>query len=315
MVIVVGVSLALLGGIITWFVVGRDSSSSTCNGLAESERVERSLGAAVQPGMSCAAFGEAIVKATVNGEPGRHSQQQAQALKDVLFAVGFTQPSDFTLDPALRLPLATALADYTADVHEILAALDSKYVVEGDQLAPPWESGGTYHLSVHGDFFRDVVRAISEDPRAYALLRAAETRHVARELAGVPHDAKEASLSLPPTKSARVLGVLDGIAAVAVDRLDEDEARAWRARAVAELERGLAAPAGEGNDPDDRLTAAWLQSFEGTGAEGRFDHLRTQGVDLARIWLKSRNTDEATQESVLAEVEGSALTGFKEIES
>ncbi|MDT9693429.1 hypothetical protein Q5762_34915 [Streptomyces sp. P9(2023)] len=310
--VAVGLCVALLGGIAAWLVLGRDTAAP-CNGLPEDETVRKSLGAAVQPGMSCAAFGDAVVKATVGAEPGVHSQQQAQVLKDVLFALGFTQPDDFTLDPALRLPLATALADYAPDVHEMLAALDSEYMDRDGRSDPPWESGGTYHVSVFNTFFRDIVRAISEDPRAYTLLRTAESRHVAQELAAVPSDAKDLALSLPPRKSARVLGVLDGIASVVMDRLDKDEARAWRAAVVEGVARGLAAP-GEGeNGPGDSLTTVWLGVFESTRVEERFDHLSTQGVDLARIWLESRNTDEATQQGVLAEVANSALGGSREV--
>ncbi|MFK0259061.1 hypothetical protein [Streptomyces sp. NPDC090445] len=308
----VGVAITLLGGIAAWFVLGRDPSP-TCNGLAEDKRVQQSLGAAVQPGMLCAALGEAIVKGTVGSEPGIHSREQAQALKDVLFALGSAQPDGLTLDPALRLPLATALADYAPDVHELLVTLDSKYVLEGGRTNPPWESGGTHHLSVYSTVFRHVVRAVSEDPRAYALLRTAESRQVARELAGVPRDAKDAAFSLPATKGARALGVLDGIANVIVDRLDKDEARAWRATVVEGVARGLAAPGTGADSTGATITADWLGTFEKTPEEERFNRLSTQGVDLAGIWLKSRNTDEATRQDLLADVEDSARGGSREV--
>ncbi|MER7520856.1 hypothetical protein [Streptomyces sp. NPDC126499] len=309
--IALGICLAVLGGGAAWLVLGRDDGVP-CNGLPEDERVRKSMGAAVRPGMSCAEFGEAMLKATTGDKPGQHTQQQAQALKDVLFALGFGQPDDFTLDPAMRLPLATALADYTPDVHEMLTTLDTEHAERDGRWEPPWESGGTYHLSVYSTFFRDIVRAASEDPRAYALLRTAESRHVAGELAAVPADAQGAAFSLPATKGARALGVLDGIASVVVDRLDRDEARAWRAAVVDEVTRGLAARE-DGTNSADALTAGWLQDFTKAPEGQRFDRLSTQGVDLTRSWLKNRKTDEATQQALLADVEDSALGGSREV--
>ncbi|WP_370415172.1 hypothetical protein [Streptomyces fradiae] len=310
--IVIAACLAVLGGIGAWLLFGRETAEP-CNGVPGNERVQKSMGKAVQPDMSCAAFGEALVKATVGDKPGHHTQQQAQALKDVLFALGFTQPDDFTLDPALRLPLATALADYAPDVHETLAGLDSKYIVESDQEDPPWESGGTYHLAVYNTFFRDILRAISENPDAYALLRVVETRQVAQELDAVPSDAKDAAFRFPPKKGARALGVLDGVASVVVKHQDEDEARTWRTTVVDALTRGLGTPVEVKESPSGRLTSAWLRDFEKTGEEERFDRLSDQGVDLARIWLKSRNTDATTQQGLLAEVADSALGGSREV--
>ncbi|MET9953850.1 hypothetical protein ABZ135_20165 [Streptomyces sp. NPDC006339] len=305
-------ALALLGGLAAWFVLGRDSAPA-CNGLPENKRVQQSLGAGVKPGMSCAALGEVIVEATTGSKPGVHSRQQAQALKDVLFELGSTQPEDLTIDPALRLPLATALADYAPDVHELLVTLDSKYILEGDRTKPPWESEGTYHLAVYNTMFRHIVRAVSEDPEAYALLRTAETRQVANGLAAVPRDAKDAAFSLPATKGARALGVLDGIATVVLQGLDEDEAKAWRVTVVKGVARGLDAPVEGKDQAGEAFAAVWLQEFEKTPEAERFDRLSTQGVDLTRIWLKSRNTDETAQQALLGEVESSALGGAREV--
>lgn len=131
-----GICLALLGAFGTWFLLGHETSPP-CNGLAENESVRKSVGAAVHPGISCAALGEAIVKATAGSQPGRHTQAQAQAMKDVVFALGWVQSQEIEIDPALRVPLATALADYAPDVHEMLAGLDNEYIVNaGDNKSP-----------------------------------------------------------------------------------------------------------------------------------------------------------------------------------
>lgn len=197
-----GICPATLGAAAAWLTPGREPSPP-CNGLAQDTHVRTSMGAAIQPGMSCGALGEAIVKATAGSEPGRHTRAQAQAMKDVLFALARVQPKNFDVDPALRVPLATALADYGPDLHEMLAGLDSDYVLKAGHDTPPWEAGGTYRLSVYHTVFRATLRAVAEDPRAYALLRLAETRTAAERLAAVPAGATGSELSLQPTRNGR----------------------------------------------------------------------------------------------------------------
>ncbi|WP_128976147.1 hypothetical protein [Streptomyces roseicoloratus] len=258
--------------------------------------------------MSCAAFGEALVKATVGNKPGLHTRQQAQSLKDVLFALGPTQPDGISLDPALRLPLATALADYTPDVHEMLAGLDSTYLEHAGRAAPPWEAEGTYRLSVYDTFLRDALLAVSEDPHAYAVLRTADSRHVPRALAAVPRDAKGSAMALPPRKGARVLGVFDGLASMVTDGMGEDDAKAWRATVAQEVAGGLATSGAGTVDTGADLSARWLADFRKVPEEGRFGRLSEQGVDLTRIWLTSRNAGQAA-EDLLDEVADSAQSG------
>ncbi|TLQ43354.1 hypothetical protein [Streptomyces marianii] len=310
--IVLGVCLALLGGIGSWLFFGRETAIP-CNGLPDNKRVQKSLGAAMQPGMSCTAVGDAIVKATTGSEPGRHTQPQTQALKDVLFALGLADSDDLTLDPALRVPLATALADYAPDVHEMLAGLDSDYVINADETDPPWEEGGTYHLAVYNTFFRDIVRAIAQDPQAYATLRMAETRYGAQQLAAVPTGASGYSLSLPPTANARAFGILDGIADAVYRSQDTQQAQKWRSTVWDLLLNEQAAPRAYQDDPVGHLTATWLHELRNTPKDDRPDRLRTQGVDMARAWLQARNADEQTQKGLLAKVERSALSAYREI--
>ncbi|MFD5506911.1 hypothetical protein ACFWIB_03930 [Streptomyces sp. NPDC127051] len=290
------VCLTLLGGLVAWLGFGRDTAAP-CNGLAEDEHVRTSVGAGVQAGMNCAALGRALVKATAASEPGKHSQAQARAVKDVLYSPGLGYTENLRIDPALRVPLATVLADYAGDFHEMLAGLDSQYVIKGDPDDDPWESSGTYHLAVGHLVFRNVVRAVSRDPQAYAILRLAETRYAAQLLAAVPGDATGAAFSLPPTENARTLGILDGL----TDRYARDQA--WR---TAVLDHLVHAPA-------DPLTAAWVHGLKDTPQDGLTDRLRAQGIDMARPWIQARITDEPTRQVLLAEVETSALSGFKEI--
>ncbi|WP_330298580.1 hypothetical protein [Streptomyces sp. NBC_00503] len=298
------VGLALLGALGAWLTFGRDTAAP-CNGLPEDGRVQKSVGADVHPGMSCAALGQAIVKATA-AEQGRHSQAQAQAVKDVLFSPGLGYTKNLRIDPALRVPLATVLADYAVDTHEMLAGLDSQYVFKMGPADAPWESSGTYHLAVEHLVFRNVVRAVSQDPQAYAILRLAETRYAAQQLAAVPGDATGAAFSLPPTKNARALGILDGL----TDGYARDQA--WRTAVHDGLLREPTTQGSYQENPSAYLTATWLQGLRNTPEAELANRLRTQGVDIARAWTQARNTDESTRQDLLAEVDRSALSAYSE---
>ncbi|MFD0268258.1 hypothetical protein ACFVGY_17035 [Streptomyces sp. NPDC127106] len=306
-----GVCLALLGAAVAWLLLGRETSPR-CNGLAENASVQKSMGAAIQPGMSCAALGEAIVKATSGGEPGRHTQAQAQVMKDVLFALGRVQPKNVDLDPALRVPLATALADYGPDLHEMLAGFDSEYVLKAGHDTPPWETGGTYHLSVYDSMFRKTLRAVAEDPRAYAVLRMAETHTTAERLAAVPADTTGRQLSLQPTRNARALGILDGIADAAAGQ-DAQQARKWHDTVFGRLLNEQGPARAYPDDPAGHLTAAWLQQLKNTPDEERPERMRGQGHDMARAWAQARNMDERVRQGLLAEVERSEMLAYREM--
>ncbi|MFG2971605.1 hypothetical protein ACGFYY_01210 [Streptomyces sp. NPDC048331] len=311
--IVLGLCLALLGGVGAWLLLGRETSEP-CNGLAGDERVQKSVGAAVRPGMSCTALAEAIVGASAGDASGRHTQAQAQALKDVLIALGSGNPAELNLDPALRVPLASALADYAPDLHAMLGGIGiTDFLAKAAPQAPPWQSEDTYHLTVLADTLRGVVRAVAQDPKAYALLRMAETRTTAQRLSAVPADATDFSLSVPPTESARALGILDGIADAVTHGKDKGQARAWRTAVLDTLLDGQTSPHSDQDAQAAHLTTAWFQNLRKASEGERFDRLRAQGVDMARTWSQDRKMDEQTQQGLLAKVERSALTAYREI--
>lgn len=262
--------------------------------------------------MSCTALGAAIGKATAGSEPGRHTEARAQAMKDVLFALSFGRSKKLDLDPALRVPLATALADYAPDLHEMLADLDSEYVMKAGLDTPPWGADGTSHLSVHNNMLRQILHTVAEDPAAYAVLRMAETRTAAGRLAAVPADATGAELSLPPTKSARALGIPDGMAD-AVTSQDTEQAQRWRGIVVDHLLHEQATLSAYQDDPAGRLTATWLQELKNTTERDRAERRRTQGLNMARTWTQACNLGEQSRQGLLAKVESSALNAYRQM--
>ncbi|GFH37853.1 hypothetical protein [Streptomyces pacificus] len=305
-VFALGICLALLVGLGAWLLLGRESAPP-CSDLTVNARVQKSVGEAVRPGMSCQALGEAIVKASVGDDQGNHTLAQAQALKDVLTTLGAQGTGGGAVDPALRRPLAVALTDYAPDLHAMLGGITIEdFVTKAAPEAPPWESDGTHHLTVLTDTLRNVVRGIAEDPDAYAMLRLAETRTTGQRLTAVPTDAKEYSLSVPPTEGARALGVLDGIADSVTRDLDEKQAQEWRAAVVDGVDDGR-------TSTERGLAATWLDGLHGFPEEQRYERLRTQGVDMTRLWTEHRNMDGPTRQGLLAEVERSALTAYREV--
>ncbi|MFE2164036.1 hypothetical protein ACFXB3_03035 [Streptomyces sp. NPDC059447] len=311
--IVLGLCLALLGGVGAWLLLGGENAEP-CNGLAGDERVQKSVGTAAHPGTSCTALAEAMVKASAGDAAGRHTQAQAQALKDVLVSLGSGDPAKLTLDPALRVPLATALADYAPDLHAMLGGIGiTDFLAKAAPQAPPWQSDGTHHLTVLTDTLRGVVRALAQEPEAYALLRIAETRTTAQRLAAIPSDATDHALTVPPTESARALGVLDGIADAVTHGKDEGRARAWRTAVLDTLLKGQDSPKGDQDPRAARLTAAWLQNLHNASDAERFDRLRGQAVDMTRTWAQEQKMDEQTRQGLLAQTERSGLSAYREI--
>ncbi|MFI8421189.1 hypothetical protein [Streptomyces sp. NPDC085479] len=128
-----------------------------------------------------------------------------------------------------------------------------------------------------------------------------------QRLTGVPADAKGYSLSVPPTESARALGVLDGIADSVTRDLDEQEAQKWRAAVLGGLDAGRASEEG--------LAATWLDSLSSAPEAQRYERLRTQGADMTRLWTERRSMDEPARQGLLAKVERSALAAYREVKA
>ncbi|MFK0050060.1 hypothetical protein ACIQU4_39330 [Streptomyces sp. NPDC090741] len=189
----------------------------------------------------------------------------------------------------------------------MLAGFDNEYIVKAGDNKPPWEAEGTYHLSVWNSVLTKTLRAVAVDPRAYALLRMAETRTAAGRLAAVPAEPTGADL-LQPTKNARALGVLDGIADAATSQ-NAQEARKWHATVFGRLLTEQADQA----EPAGPLTAAWLQELRNTPEKQRAERLRAQGVDMARTWAQARTMDEPTRQDLITKVKNSARNAREEV--
>ncbi|WP_405451038.1 hypothetical protein [Streptomyces erythrochromogenes] len=245
-------------------------------------------------------------------QPGRHTQAQAQAMKHVLYAFTWSYGAEFTLDPALRPPLAAALADYSGDIYARLHSLDPQYTTKSGADDPPWQMGDGFHMAVDYRRLLSVLRAVSTDPEGYAAIHSALTRYAAQDLGSVPADVQGDDFTVPPARSGRALGALDGVAFSTIERLDSEQARKWQGSMVDSLLKTSIEDRTYNQDPSAYITAAWLHGLRTAPPDAQADYLRAQPVDMARIWVEARGIGDSAQQGLLAAVETSATAARSE---
>ncbi|WP_236245681.1 hypothetical protein [Streptomyces sp. CC210A] len=309
-VVLLALCLAMVGGIGGWLVFGKQSGEG-CNGLLGNESLLKTVAAAgTDRPSTCAELGDAITKATTGGEPGRHTVAQAQAMKSVLYALAPAEGHRVELDPALRPVLASALADYGADIHARLHSLDPAYTTKAGAGIPPWQDAQGVHMAVDYIHLLNVLTAVAEDPEAYAAIRMAVTRTAERDLASVPARAVGDAAETPAMRGARALGALNGVAATVGERLGDDTSRTWRTRvAEALLASSADAPTGDGH-----LTSTWLRDLRATAPEARADFVDAQPVEMIRIWATERGAGEAALQRLRFSAENSSTAAANEAE-
>ncbi|MHC5903159.1 hypothetical protein ACVNF4_04485 [Streptomyces sp. S6] len=281
-----------------------------CEALLDDKRVQRALGGGSPEGTNCAELGAAVRKATVGAGPGRHSVTQARAMRDVLMAVDDTlrSPSNH-LDPALRLPFAESLADYSADTQMILGITTGDYVRRAFSSEPAWEDENGVHMSLPTATVERVLRELSQDAAAYVALRTATAREGARELNAVRRDPTGAEPASPMARNARVLGFLD---AVAEKRQDDT----WTEAVFRGLAAGPATPPAYGENPVDHIVVSW-QGVLRTGAADPLSALQRQSADMTDIWAKALGIDEKEREGLRRKAFNSSassrISGLREL--
>ncbi|MFF5974793.1 hypothetical protein ACFY7C_25065 [Streptomyces sp. NPDC012769] len=139
------------------------------------------LGAAIQ----AAATGQE--PGSKPGEVGAHTEGQARVMHHAVKYLdsemnGDKFPENLT---NIQKPMAHALADYVADTHVVLGGQEAKYggINGNDDITG---SGDNAHIAVGQGSLVRVMRGISDDSEAYALLYEAERHYAAGELASAP---------------------------------------------------------------------------------------------------------------------------------
>ncbi|MEU3276820.1 hypothetical protein [Streptomyces antibioticus] len=287
--------VAVAGGIGAWFLVGSGGNAEGCADLLKDKRIQKALGEDHAAVTDCAALGTAIREATVGSVPGEHSLRQAQAMKDVLVAVGERlDDSGGSLDPDLSVPLAVALADYAADTDKLLGIGDADHVSRAVPSEPAWEDADGVHMSVLSLPFLRTVRELSQEPAAYVALRTSATRYAAEGLAEVKPGTTGAELSAPPARNSRTLGALDGVRADVLRDLGEKEADDWEDEILAGLTKSAAEPPSYAKDAVGHLVASWQQTLRAKGA----DALEDQSADMTATWGTALGLDTSVRDGL-----------------
>ncbi|MET9097670.1 hypothetical protein [Streptomyces antibioticus] len=287
--------VAVAGGIGAWFLVGSGGDAEGCADLRKDERIQKALGEDHAAVTDCAALGTAIRGATVGSVPGEHSLRQAQAMKDVLVAVGERlDDKGGRLDPDLSVPLAVALADYAADTDKLFGIGDADHVSHALPSEPAWQDADGVHMSVPREQLLRTVRDLSQEPAAYVALRTAATRHAAEGLAAVKPGTTGAQLTVPPARNSRTLGSLDGVRADVLRDLGEKEADRWEDEVLAGLTKNAAEPPSYTKDPVGHLVATWQRTLRAKGA----DALEDQSADMTATWGTALGLDASVRDGL-----------------
>ncbi|MFG3494512.1 hypothetical protein [Streptomyces sp. NPDC047928] len=282
-----------VGGTGAWLALGSGGGSGACTALVKDPRIERALGDAYEDDLSCEDLGEAIQEAAVGDEPQRrHSKEQAQAMKSVIYAlddeIRRAGPGQ-KLHAELRGPVAAALADYVVDTHRMLGVGDAQYTRNASPADDAWEAKDGFHMAVLKDPLLRVMRAVSDDPDAYVRLRTAETRYAADELAAVDRKAAGFALSVPPSSAARAFAALDAVATDVMRDRTKEEADAWQRSVIDALADDDSDDVPSFEDrPAEHITGTWRKGLATAKAEERAPYLERQGADMTRIWGQAR---------------------------
>ncbi|MGW7526199.1 hypothetical protein [Streptomyces sp. NPDC054783] len=288
-----------VGGVATWLLLGSDGHAGTCDDLLGDKRLHTALGSSYRPGMSCSELGSAVEKATVGAQPHRHSLQQAQTMKTVLVTVDESLAKNGQrVDATLRTPLAESLADYAPDTASILGIGDADYAVHGLPDKPAWEDADGVHMAVTRSTLLRVLRGVSEDPAAYATVRAASTRYAAEQLAAVPRGATGYNLTVPPARNSRMFGSLDAVATGVRRDLGESQAKEWQRDVFVKATKQASTPPSYEKDPVGHLVDTWWSTLRAGGLKNSSDVFEQQSADMVDAWGKALGLTARVQNSL-----------------
>ncbi|MFF2661177.1 DUF6571 family protein [Kitasatospora sp. NPDC058032] len=165
--------------------------------------------------LEAAATGDVPGEGTHKGGP--HTPAQARVMEGVISALdGDGKGSEIHDD--LKMPLANALSDYVDDTHKIL----SDHVSSGGGGVK--EVNGEGHIDGGADSLVRVLRGVSDEPEAYALLYSAERAKAAEVIGGLPADprADRDAVDVPAQRVGTALGAYDAIRSdVILDNKDD----------------------------------------------------------------------------------------------
>ncbi|MGW0734447.1 hypothetical protein [Streptomyces sp. NPDC002851] len=289
-VLTVGIAVLTAGGIGTWVWVNSDDDTVTCADISADKGIEKALGGGQLDGLDCSALAERLKDAAAGDKPGQHSMEQAQSMREIISSISrqLRERNSLTIESSLRTPLAQLLADYTFDTHEILRGLDADYVLHLSDEKPWKDLSGQVRMTVADDELVPLMRAVSEEPSAYAEMRSAEGRHAAQKLSDIHKDGKTPSLRNSSLGNSLALGSYDGIASHVTSSLEQADAENWRKRV-----RNAMASSSETEVPEYKanpvghIVSNWKKELGDTNQE-LSNLFRNQSLTMLRSWAEAQ---------------------------
>ncbi|MFE3644621.1 hypothetical protein [Streptomyces sp. NPDC059169] len=290
LLIATSTAMLLVGCVATWWwtrSAGKEQGI-TCVSLFEDKRIQNSLGD-TNDRHGCAKLGSDLKDATTGKDPDKHSLKQARVMRDILLVLDerLEGSESRSIEPSLQVPLAEMLADYANDTHEILKDLDAEYLNHELSGNEPWEDSFGVHMVVPPESLLRVMRAVSENPTAYATIRMAESRRSARVLAETPQGADEAIVNIRACGNALAFGSLDAIASNVTANLTDEKSTAWVSRVAKSISSSMTATPAYTTDPASHITGTWAKSLE--AGNRALLTLRNQSVTMLNIWAEKGN--------------------------
>ncbi|MEU9120046.1 hypothetical protein AB0C96_09320 [Streptomyces sp. NPDC048506] len=303
--------LLLVGGGTVGYSLVTGNSEPDCDGLLNNASIQRILGPH-RSDMSCTDLGAALRDAATGPTPGQHTLAQARNMRETIRAISddVKHRQDLAIAPGLRKPIASAVADYVRDTQEILVDVNEDY----SKRRAPWRDGHVVRMPAGLLDVTRVMRAVADDPSAYANLRLAQTHRCAIGLARVPTKATEDDdvLELRARECGSALGFLDGIA----DDIPESERGKWQTDVLAHLTAHTSKPPSYRRNPVEHLTSTWRQGLVRDKPDRTF-FLKQQASDLVATWAVGRglDPDDAAVDYVQNGALNAAHTGVRTTEN
>ncbi|MET8542966.1 hypothetical protein ABZW03_20285 [Kitasatospora sp. NPDC004799] len=313
-VVAIALVVAAAAGLGLWWTLGRDDADRDCTGLRADDRVRTVLGSAWRSDLHCTDLADGLRRATTGDQPGVHTLEQARAMRALVLALA--ESKGHRVHPDVRRPLAEALADYAADTHAVLTLVNDPYNAHAGWRDDAWQDDQGVHFSVHQRELVPVLRGLSEDPTAYALLRAADQRQAAAGFATVKPNPPDTRIENQVGLAAMPAGAYDAIADDVLRKRDTDARSAWRKEALSRFQAAKADPVPDYSAaPADHLAAACLARVDPNDASG-FVGLQSQTVCLLNRWsvASGANLGEHTLGALGDRAMTTAHTGRQEAE-
>ncbi|MFE4977081.1 hypothetical protein ACFRAR_33865 [Kitasatospora sp. NPDC056651] len=292
---VVTLVVAIAVGAGGWWFFVRDDPDRDCAGLRTDAGVRTALGPNWRADLPCGELADGLRRAVTGDRPGVHTVEQARAMNRVLLALA--RRDDQHVHPAVRRPLAEAVADYAVDTHAVLTLVNDLYN-HHDFHEPVWQGGDTVRMSVDQRSLIRALRGLSEDPVSYGLLRAADLRQAATAFGALPPTPTESAVEDVAGLAAFPAGAFDGIADQVVHGRSDAAKQSWWKEAITRLKAERTDPApGFAVDPVGALVTACVDDLHPDGSPIR---LLSQSLTLLNRWSTATraNLDPSALENI-----------------